>query len=262
MRLVVMGAVLTTMAVMALIQSGAQSARDVAEKRVNELADSYDDNLPTDYMKAAGKTPRVVVTEDLLTQVYRWEGVLQHFEMRILFNVSGGEYALDDIRSSAVSRFKAEDISKFAMAEKSGTNNKEFPKAPKKLKEGEAGGEVEGGPGAGGFRGGGMDSERIKERMMASFGKLELDEAQQAKVNAIIEKQLEETMTLFGSGSREGMREKIGALREKYTARFKEALSEEQFEAYEKARDEARKQRGVGRGGGAPEPGKQTVFKP
>ena len=108
-----------------------------------------------------------------------------------------------------------------------------------------------------------MSAERMKERMVASFEKLELDEARQAKVNAIIEKQLEETMALFGSGSREGMREKFGALREKYTAQFKEALSEEQFEAYEKSRDEARKQRGGGRGGGAPprpggppEPGK------
>ena len=114
-----------------------------------------------------------------------------------------------------------------------------------------------------------MSAERMKERMMASFEKLELNEAQQAKVDAIIEKQLAETMALFGSGSREGMREKFGALREKYTAQFKEALTEEQFEAYEKARDEARKNRGGGRGGrgggggggapsrpGPPEPGK------
>ena len=110
-----------------------------------------------------------------------------------------------------------------------------------------------------------MSAERMKERMVASFEKLGLDEAQQAKVNTIIEKQLEETMALFGSGSREGMREKFGALREKYTAQFKEVLSEEQFEAYEKARN----QRGGGRGGGGrggggapprpggpPEPGK------
>ena len=279
-RMVVMGVLLVAMVVMALIQSGARSKRDAAEKRVDELADSYDDNLPTDYMKAAGKIPRVVATEDLLTQVYRWEGVLQHFEMRILFNVSDGEYALNDIRSSAVSRFKAKDISKFAMAEKSGTNNKEFPKASKMSKEGETGGEGKGGgfnrsdppgggpsggPGAGGSRGGGMNSERMKERMVASFEKLGLAEAQQAKVNAIIEIQLEETMALLG-GSREGMREKFGALREKYTAQFKEVLSEEQFEAYEKARDDARKQRGGGRGGGGaaapprpggpPEPGK------
>ena len=60
------------------------------------------------------------------------------------------------------------------------------------------------------------------------------------------------------------MREKFGVLREKYTAQFKEALTEDQFEAYEKARDEARKNRGGGRGGGGvppragpPEPGKQ-----
>jgi hypothetical protein len=60
------------------------------------------------------------------------------------------------------------------------------------------------------------------------------------------------------------MREKFGVLREKYTAQFMEALTEDQFEAYEKARDEARKNRGGGRGGGGapprvgpPEPGKQ-----
>jgi hypothetical protein len=91
--------------------------------------------------------------------------------------------------------------------------------------------------------GGGMSAERMKERMMASFEKLELTEAQQAIVDAIIEKQLAETMALFGSGSRAAMREKFGALREKYTAQFKEVLTEEQFEAYEKARS---KQRGDG----------------
>ena len=112
-----------------------------------------------------------------------------------------------------------------------------------------------------------MSAERMKEGMVASFEKLELNEAQQAKVDAIIEKQLAETMALMG-GPREGMREKFGALREKYTAQFKDALTEEQFEAYEKARDEARKNRGGGRGGrggggggapprpGPPEPGK------
>ena len=97
-----------------------------------------------------------------------------------------------------------------------------------------------------------MSAERMKERMMASFEELGLDKAQQARVNAIMQKQLEETMALFAGGSREGMREKIGTLREKYAAQLKETLSEEQFETYEKARDEARKQRGGGRGGGAP----------
>ena len=67
-------------------------------------------------------------------------------------------------------------------------------------------------------------------------------------------------MALFGSESREGMREK-------YTAQFKEALSEEQFGAYKKARN----QRGRGRGGGggalprpddSSEPGKKPAFTP
>jgi hypothetical protein len=273
MRLVVMGVVLTVMVVMALIQSGAWSDRDAAEEKAGELSESDAYNMPVDYMKAVGMKPRVVATEDLLTQVYRWEGVLQHFELRILFNVADGEYSFNDIRSSSVSRFKADDISKLAFAEASGTNNKEFPKAPE-LSGGEDSGAMpsgssglppvpskgnvdpatmegppSGGSGSRGGGGGGMSTERMKERMVASFEKLELDEAQQAKVDAIIEKQLTETMALLG-GPREGMREKFGALREKYTAQFKEALTEEQFEAYEKSREDARKNRGGGRGGG------------
>ncbi len=291
MRLVVMGVVLTAMVVMALIQSGARSDRDAAADAAGELMESDDYTMPADYMKAIGKTARIQSTENMLTQVYRWEGVLQHFELRVAFIGSNGDYIIQDIKSSAVSRFKANDISKLALAKQTGTEFEEFPKLEEGGEsEGEGGGGFDhsgppgggpdggpdggssggpsGGPGGGGSRGGGgggMSAERMKERMVASFEKLELDEAQQAKVDAIIEKQLTETMALLG-GPREGMREKFGALREKYTAQFKEALTEEQFEAYEKAREDARKNRGGGRGGGGggapprpggpPEPGK------
>jgi hypothetical protein len=279
MRLVVMGVVLTAMVVMALIQSGARSKRDAAADAAGELMESEDYTMPADYMKAVGKTARIVTGKETLAQVYRWNGVLQHFELRILFIGSDGDYMIEDIKSSAVSRFKADDISKLALAKKTGTEHEEFPELEEGLSEidgdpdaagvpgGNPGGGPGGGPGAGGSRGGGggMSAERMKERMVASFEKLELDEAQQAKVDAIIEKQLTETMALLG-GPREGMREKFGALREKYTAQFKEALTEEQFEAYEKSREDARKNRGGGRGGGGggapprpggpPEPGK------
>jgi hypothetical protein len=267
-RLVVMGVVLTAMVVMALIQSGARSARDEAAEKVGRLMDSDDYTMPADYMKAVGKTARIVTGKETLTQVYRWNGVLQHFELRINFIGSNGDYMIEDHNSSAVSRFKADDISKLALAKKTGTEHEEFPKLEEGLSEndgagapgGNPGGNPGGGSGAGGSRGGGggMSAERMKERMVASFEKLELNETQQAKVDAIIEKQLTETMALLG-GSREGMREKFGALREKYTAQFKEVLSEEQFEAYEKSRDDARKQRGGSRGGGGappPPPGK------
>ena len=242
-RLVVMGVVLTAMVVMALIQSGARSARDEAAEKVGRLMDSDDYAMPADYMKAVGKTARIVTGKDRLTQVYRWNGVLQHFELRILFIGSDGDYMIEDVKSSAMSRFKADDISKLALAKKNkGTEHEEFPELEEGLSESDGAGALGGGPGGGpggrpgtgGSRGGGggMSAERMKERMVASFEKLGLDEAQDATVNAIIEKQIEETMALFGSGSRGGMREKFGALREKYTAQFKEVLSEEQFNAY------------------------------
>ena len=269
MRLVVMGVVLTAMVVMALVQSGARRDRDAAADAAGELMESDDYTMPADYMKAIGKTARIQSTENVLTQVYRWEGVLQHFELRVAFLGSNGDYIIQDIKSSAVSRFKANDFSKLALAKQTGTEFEELPK----LQEGEEteggdgggfdhsnppgggpGGGPDGGPSGGpgggpgasgskGGGGGGMSADRMKERMMASFEKLELTEAQQAIVDAIIEKQLAETMALFGSGSRAAMREKFGALREKYTAQFKEVLTEEQFEAYEKARS---KQRGDG----------------
>ena len=254
-RLVVMVVFLVAMVPLALIQSGARSARDDAADKVGRLMDSEDYTMPADYMKEVGKTARIVTGKETLTQVYRWNGVLQHFELRIIFIGSNGDYIIKDIKSSAMSRFKADDISKLALAKKTGTEYEEFPELEEGLSESDGAGAPGGAPG------GGMSTERMKERMWASFEKLELDEAQQANVNAIIEKQIEETMALFGSESREGMREKFGALREKYTAQFKDVLSEEQFEVYEKARN----QRGGGRGGGggapprpggSPEPGK------
>ena len=48
MRLMVMGVVLTAMVVMALIQSGAQSARDDAADKVGRLMDSEDYTMPAD----------------------------------------------------------------------------------------------------------------------------------------------------------------------------------------------------------------------
>jgi hypothetical protein len=268
MRLVVMGVVLTAMVVMALIQSGARRDRDAAKAKADELEDFA---TPADYMKALDKTPRVKTTDGSLTQVYRWQGVLQHFELRVKFLGSDGSYTANRTESSSISRFKGKAYSKLKLAGKTGTEYDVYPKEPSQMGEDSGGvssgfsglppvpskgnvdpATMEGPPTegtVGGSRGGGrMSAERMKEGMVASFEKLELNEAQQAKVNAIIEKQLAETMALMG-GPREGMREKFGALREKYTAQFKEALTEEQFEAYEKASDEARKNRGGGRGG-------------
>jgi len=277
-RLVVMGVVLSAMVVMALIQSGARSKRDAAADAAGKLMESEDYSMPADYMKAVGKTAHIQFTEETLTQVYRWNGVLQHFELRVVFIGSKGDYSIRDVKSNAVSRFKANDISKLALAKKTGTELEEFPE----LLEGEAseggggfdhssppGGGPGGGPegglsggpsggpggagGGGGSRGGGggMTAESMKTRLTASFETLKLDEDQQAKVDTIMEDQVKETMALIG-GSREGMREKFGAIRVKYTALYKEVLTEKQFEAYEKARQAGRKQRGGGGGAGAP----------
>ncbi|MBC8324654.1 MAG: hypothetical protein H8E27_03400 [Verrucomicrobia subdivision 3 bacterium] len=265
-RLVVMGVVLTVMIVMALIQSGARNKRDAAADAAGKLMESDDYSMPADYMKAVGKTARIQFTDETLTQVYRWNGVLQHFELRVVFIGSKGDYSIQDVKSSAVSRFKAKDISKLALAKQTGTELEEFPE----LQEGEtieggapggrSGGGSSGGPrggsgggGGGGPRGGGMTAESLKTRLAASFQTLNLDEDQQAKVDTLIEDQVKESMVLI-SNPGEGMREKFGALRVKYTALYKEVLTEEQFEAYEKAREAGRKQRGGGGGGGPPPP--------
>ena len=80
-RLVVMGVVLSTMVVMALIQSGARNARDAAADKVDKLMESDDYTMPADYMKAVGKVAHIISSKETLTQVYRWNGVLQHFEL-------------------------------------------------------------------------------------------------------------------------------------------------------------------------------------
>ena len=196
-----------------------------------------------------------------------------HFEMHVTFFGEKGYYTMEKVLPLDVPLHKKSNYSQLKLAGKTGTEYDVFPKEPSpkdgdsgampkgkgngKGAPGGPGGDLGGGPG-GGPNGpgtpGGMSEERMKERMAAPFKDLKLDAAQQAKLDAILEKQLSETMTILGDSSQE-MRARFGALRalrEKYEVQYKEVLSAEQFEAYQKAREAARGQRGGrgGRGGG------------
>ncbi len=264
LRLVVMGVLLSAMVVMALVQSGARRDRDEASAKADAMEDFAS---PLDYMKALGKTPRVKTEAGSITQVYRWQGVLQHFELRVKFLGSDGSYTAEGTESSSISRFKGKEYAQLKLAKKTGTEYEEFPKEKSPKEEG--GGAMKDGPGAGkeppgprpgdgpsgpGTPGATKGNESRKARALAYFSELELDEEQKNKVDAIIDEQIAQTQSLF-RGPREGMREKFTALRAKYDAQFKEVLNAEQFETYKKARDAARSQWGGGKGkGGRPGP--------
>lgn len=279
-RLIVMGVVLVAMVVMALVQSKAKAAHAAAVAVVEKNMDDGGPTQPVEFMNLVGEKPRIISTKDTLTQVYRWKGALQHFELRIMFYGSKGEYNVEDFEARAVSRFSAQNLSKLKLAEATGTEYKVFPKLDP-IEEGGGsampsfpggGPDGPGGPGGpggpsgpskgkgGGHSGaGGMSADRIKERNAALFKEIELTEDQSKKVDAILEKQLADTMAILG-GPREEMRGKFTALREQYDAQFKAVLDEEQFEAYKKARDAARGNRGGNRGGGGlrPPPGENS----
>ena len=263
-RLVVMGVLLSAMVVMALVQSGARRDRDAAAVKADELEDFA---TPADYMKALGKTPRVKFTEGSLTQVYRWQGVLQHFELRVKFLGSDGSFTAEGTEASSISRFKGKGYAKLKLAKATGTQFEVFPKteSPKDgesemMQDGPGAGKEPPGPRPGAGQNapgtpGATNNESRKARTLAYFSEIGLDDDQKSKVEAIVENQLTESQALRG-GPREGMREKYTALRAKFDAQFQEVLNAEQFEAYKKARDAARSQWGGGRGGKGGGPGR------
>lgn len=86
-------------------------------------------------------------------------------------------------------------------------------------------------------------------RAEAMYAALNLSEPQLVKVKAIGQKYQEQMQALRQSGSREGMREKMQALRTSQNEELKGVMTTEQFTKYLKMMEEARGKRG-GRGGG------------
>ena len=260
-RMAVMGILLIAMVAMALIQSSAKRGRDNAVAKADEMEGFA---TPAEYVKAIGKTPRIDIKDGGVTQVYRWKGVLQHFELRVNFLGSDGVYTASGTESSSISVFKGGAYNKLKFATKTGTQFEKFEevKSPKdgeideqdgpgagKTPSGPRPGDGPGAPGMPGSKG----NQSGQSRSSAYFADLGLDDDQKAKVDAIIEKMSAEIQELR-SGPREGMREKFTALRTKYDAQFKEVLTEEQFENYKKAREAARGQWGGGKGKGKGRP--------
>ncbi len=98
-----------------------------------------------------------------------------------------------------------------------------------------------------GNRGGGGDQAARAEAMYAA---LNLSEPQLVKVKAIGQKYQDQMQALRQSGSREGMREKMQALRTAQNNELKGVMTTEQFTKYLKMMEEGRGGRGGGQRGG------------
>lgn len=97
-----------------------------------------------------------------------------------------------------------------------------------------------------GNRGGGDQAARAE----AMYAALNLSEPQLVKVKAIGQKYQDQMQALRQSGSREGMREKMQALRTAQNNELKGVMTTEQFTKYLKMMEEGRGGRGGGQRGG------------
>ena len=128
-RLVVMCVLLAAMVAMAFVQSGARRVRDAAVLEAKKMMDG-DDTVPADYMKATGITPRIISKDGSLVQVYRWKGVLMHFEMHVTFFGEKGYYTIEKVLPLDVPLHKKSNYSQLKLAGKTGTEYDVFPKEP------------------------------------------------------------------------------------------------------------------------------------
>ncbi|MCX7886348.1 MAG: hypothetical protein N3B01_03695 [Verrucomicrobiae bacterium] len=91
-------------------------------------------------------------------------------------------------------------------------------------------------------RPGGERAERGKGRFQEMIEKLGLNDSQKEKFRALWQSQMEKMKEIYSDSnlSQEQKREKMKAIREEFTPKFKEILTPEQFEKWEKMREEAR----------------------
>lgn len=216
----------------------------------NELMDVFENN-PATYMGKVGKSPRIDVEDNKLTQVYRWTGSLKSYDLLISFRGKDGSGGIDDVVGRGMRVFGTEDISKMQLAKKTGTldENLVIPEQDTSIEDepdprmGNGNGDgPDSGPGGGrGGRGG------------ISVEQLNLEGDVKAKYELAAEKMREGMRAIFtagGGGSREEMREKVAKLREQHETELKSILSEKQFEKYQELRDQQSQ-----RGGRSREPG-------
>ncbi len=219
----------------------------------NELMDVFENN-PATYMEKVGKSPRINVEDNKLTQVYRWTGSLKSYDLLISFRGKDGSGGIDDVVGRGMRVFGTEDISKMQLAKKTGTldENLVIPEQDTSIEDepdprmGNGNGDgADSGPGGG--RGG---------RSGISVEQLNLEGDVKAKYELAAEKMREGMRAIFtagGGGSREEMREKVAKLREQHETELKSILSEEQFEKYQELRDQQSQ-----RGGRSREPGNEN----
>ena len=222
----------------------------------NELMDVFENN-PATYMEKVGKSPRINVEDNKLTQVYRWTGSLKSYDLLISFRGKDGSGGIDDVIGRGMRVFGTEDISKMQLAKKTGTldENLVIPEQDTSIEDepdprmGNGNGDgADSGPGSG--RGGRGDRGGI------SVEQLNLEGDIKAKYELAAEKMREGMRAIFtagGGGSREEMREKVAKLREQHETELKSILSEEQFEKYQELRDQQSQ-----RGGRSREPGNEN----
>ena len=216
----------------------------------NELMDVFENN-PATYMEKVGKSPRINVEDNKLTQVYRWTGSLKSYDLLISFRGKDGSGGIDDVVGRGMRVFGTEDISKMQLAKKTGTldENLVIPEQDTSIEDepdprmGNGNGDgPDSGPGGGrGGRGG------------ISVEQLNLEGDVKARYELAAEKMREGMQAIFtagGGGSREEMREKVAKLREQHETELKSILSEKQFEKYQELRDQQSQ-----RGGRSREPG-------
>ena len=104
-------------------------------------------------------------------------------------------------------------------------------------------------------RGQDFDPEESAKKQTAELKELlDLKKDQEKKVYDLTLKgnneMVEMRKEMQNSGSREGMREKFGKMREKQNKEMKKILTDDQYKKYEKYLEERRARRGQGGGGG------------
>ena len=219
----------------------------------NELMDVFENN-PATYMEKVGKSPRINVEDNKLTQVYRWTGSLKSYDLLISFRGKDGSGGIDDVVGRGMRVFGTEDISKMQLAKKTGTldENLVIPEQDTSIED-------EPDPRMGNGNGDGPDSGPSGGRGGRggiSVEQLNLEGDVKAKYELAAEKMREGMRAIFtagGGGSREEMREKVAKLREQHETELKSILSEEQFEKYQELRDQQSQ-----RGGRSREPGNEN----
>jgi len=88
----------------------------------------------------------------------------------------------------------------------------------------------------------GERAEKARERMQEVTEKLGLTDAQKEKLKPILQAQGEKMKEVMGNAdlSREQKAEKMKAMRDEFAPKFKEVLTPEQFEKWQKMREEMR----------------------